>query len=237
MTLTYHDKVSEKRATLKQLRLHRELDQIVQGTYWQGNGAGKGCAVGCLTHDPNGGHDQFPDRWGIPVQIAYLIDQIFESLTVEEAKDWPVRFMSAVPVGADLSRVWDKFCVWMLRDLVPIAGENAAVVEQMAVLFDRAAGGDEPSDTEWTEAAWAAGAARAVEAAEAARAARAAEAARAVEAARAAEAAWAEEAARAAEAAWAAAEAARAAEAAWAAEGNQWAREAADELVRIVKAP
>jgi hypothetical protein len=158
-TLTYHDKVSEKKATLKQLRLHRQLDQIVQGTYWEGNGEGKGCAVGCLTHDPHGGHSQFPDRWGIPVQLAYLIDHIFESLAVEESKDWPVRFMSAIPVGKDLSRVWDRFCVWMLKDLVPIAGENIVVLEQMILLFERAIAGDEPNDTEWTWAAWAAWAA------------------------------------------------------------------------------
>jgi hypothetical protein len=125
-TLTYHGNVSEKKATLKQLRHHRMLDQIVQGMYWEGNGDGRGCAVGCLTHDPNGGHDQFPERWGVPVQLAYLMDQIFEALPKDEAVEWPVRIMSAIPVGRDLSRVYDRFCVWMLRDLVPIAGRNAA---------------------------------------------------------------------------------------------------------------
>jgi hypothetical protein len=267
-TLTYHASVGEKRKTLAQLRAHRKLDQIVQGTYWrEENGDSRGCAVGCLTHHPRGGHDQFPDRWGVPVQIAYLMDYIFEALPVDKAKDWPVRIMSAIPVGKDLSGVYDRWCVWVLRRLVVLAGVSAPVVEVMASLFERAVEGDEPTNMEWAqaaeaaraaqaawaaraaraaeaaraaraaEAAWAAGAARAAEAAEAARAARAAQAAwaawaaGAARAAEAAEAAWAARAARAAEAAWAAG----AAEAAEAAARHDWARAAADELVRLVK--
>ena len=162
-TLTYHGKVAEKRATLKQLREHRKADEIVQGLYWEPtNGSGRGCAVGCLTHSPGGGHGQFPDRWGVPENIAYLIDHIFESLPEEEAKDWPIRFMSAIPVGADLSRVWDRWCVWMLRRLIERAPVALPEVEVMASLFDRAVAEDEPSATEWREAA---GAARAAEAA------------------------------------------------------------------------
>jgi len=149
----YHGEVSQKRATLKQLREHRRLDQIVQGTYWIGNGDGRGCCVGCLTHDPSGGHSLFPDRWGIPVNIAYLMDDLFESLPEEEAKDWPMRIMGAIPIGADLSRTWDRWAAWMLRDLAPIAGANAGVVEVMAHLFEREAGGDEPTTTEWDRAA------------------------------------------------------------------------------------
>ena len=129
------------------------------------------------------------------MQIAYLIDQIFESLPLKTAVDWPVRAMSAIPTGADLSGVWDRWCVWMLRRLIAgaPAGADMASVAAMASLFERAVAGDEPTDAEWAaeaaEAAWAAEAARAAEAAWAARAAEAARAAWAAEAARAAEAA------------------------------------------------
>src|SRR5438309_9192702 len=110
MTLTYHGNITEKRATLKQLRQHRKLDQIVRGYgYWSSNGKPKGCAVGCLTHDPAGGHALFPARWGVPVQLAYLIDHLFESLPLEDAPDWPLRIMGAIPVGADLSRIYDRW--------------------------------------------------------------------------------------------------------------------------------
>ena len=161
-TLAYRGTMT-KPATLKQLRAHRKLDQIVKGTYWQGNGDGRGCAVGCLTHDPSGGHAKFPATWGVPQQIAYLMDQIFESLPLEEAKDWPVRIMSAIAPGADLSGVYDRWALWMLRRLTERApaGTPMAEVEVMASLFERVTSGDAPTDEEWAaraaEAAWAAG--------------------------------------------------------------------------------
>jgi hypothetical protein len=163
-----------KASVIARLERHRALDQVIQGAYWEGDGDGRGCAVGCLTHDPTGGHGSFPERWGVPVQLAYLIDQIHESLPVEDARDWPLRVMGAIPEGADLSRVWDRWCAWMLRRLVPSAGASAAVVEVMASLFERAGTGDEPSAAEWGEAAraaWAAGAAGAARRKEWARAA------------------------------------------------------------------
>lgn len=167
--LAYHNEPALKERTVAEMKLHREADQIVQGTYWSD---GRGCAVGCLTKDPTGGHEKYPTLWGIPEQLAYLEDTLFESLSVEASKDWPVRFLEAIPVGADLSRAWDKWQAWCLRDLLSIAGESALVVEIMAVLFERASVGDEPSDAEWNKAARAAWAARAARAAWAALAAR-----------------------------------------------------------------
>ena len=220
--LTYQKETKE--SVLARLEEHRELDEIVQGLYWVGNGSWKGCAVGCLTHDPKGGHSAFPELWGIPVQLAYLIDGLFEALPLEEAKAWPQRIMSAIPVGADLSGVWDRWALWMLVDpeygVARVARTSRGVVEAMGALFQRAVDGDEPSEEEWREAAGAA---------EAARVAWAAEAAWAAWAVR--RAAWA------AEAAWAA-RAAEAAEAAWAAEAAEAATVQAqcDELVRLCEA-
>lgn len=175
-TLAYKGTMT-KTATLAQLREHRKLDQIVQGTYWVGNGKGKGCAVGCLTHDPSGGHYQFPDKWGVPVQLAYLIDHIFESLPDDgTAQDWPVRIMAAIKVGSDLSGVFDRWALWMLRRLIEKApaGTPMAEVEVMASLFERETNDDPPSETEWTQAAWAAWAAEAARATRAAQATQAA---------------------------------------------------------------
>lgn len=46
--LAYHGSPELKERTLEQLRIHRKLDQIVQGTYWDPLPGGKyvGCAVG-----------------------------------------------------------------------------------------------------------------------------------------------------------------------------------------------
>jgi hypothetical protein len=211
--LTYQKE--SKESVLARLEEHRAADEIVQGLYWASKGSGRGCAVGCLTHNPTGGHRAFPKLWGIPVQLAYLIDNLFEALPLEEAKAWPQRIMSAIPVGADLSGVWDRWALWMLVDpqhgVARVSGASRGAVEAMGALFQRAVDGDEPPEEEW---------ARTAEAARAAGAARAAWAAGA---------AWAAWAAWAARAAWAA----EAAEAAWAAEAAT-AQEQCDELVRLV---
>ena len=88
---------------LGQLRQHYEADEIIQGHYWE---YGKGCAVGCLTHDPMGGHEKFPELFGLPKQFAYLIDAVFEGLPSDVAKEWPLNVIEAVPVGAVLDQTF-----------------------------------------------------------------------------------------------------------------------------------
>lgn len=144
-----------KEELLGRLREHRRLDQIVQGTYWRG---GRGCSVGCCTHDPHGGHDQFPARWGIPEHLARLIDGIFERLSEKEAIEWPERIMAAIPVGADLSLVWSRFAVWLLADgeygvlrHAPDANTSKAI-RQVVKCYKRRIQGDEPARDEWGDA-------------------------------------------------------------------------------------
>ena len=88
---------------LGQLRQHYEADEIVQGQYWE---YGKGCAVGCLTHDPRGGHGKFPELFGLPEQFARLIDAVFEGLPSDVAKEWPLRVIGSVPAGAVLDQTF-----------------------------------------------------------------------------------------------------------------------------------
>ena len=88
---------------LRQLQRHYAADEITQGHYWK---HGKGCAVGCLTHDPKGGHNRFPVMFGLPEQFARLIDSIFEGLPSDVAKGWPLRVIEAVPVGAILDQAF-----------------------------------------------------------------------------------------------------------------------------------
>ncbi|MBU9944795.1 MAG: hypothetical protein KTQ12_09200 [Dermatophilaceae bacterium] len=120
MMLTYHNDPNLKAQVLAELAAHREADQIVQGDYWTD---GRGCAVGRLTHDPDGGHDQYPVRWGIPEQLACLEDRVFEGLPESEARLWPERVMAAIPVGVDLDalRLVDRLAVARLRSLLDLA--------------------------------------------------------------------------------------------------------------------
>ena len=216
--LAYLGQPTLKTRMLAEIEEHRKADQIVPGLY--GNYLAKhfiGCAVGCALHSlnritqdakPTDMHERFPSELGIPTNVAWAMDHIFERLPKDRAQTWPGEVMAAIPVGADLSQVIDKAVLWTLRhDLeTPIDyPEGIARHEQLIALYERRLAGDEPPDSEWQAveqsawdawdatfalAAWAARAARAARAAWDARAARAAWDARAAWAARAARAAW-----------------------------------------------
>jgi hypothetical protein len=109
--IAYHNDKAIKSAILKQLRAHAEADEIVKGQYWED---GKGCAVGCTIHGAN--HAEYESSFGIPQMLAHLEDCIFEGLPNVEAKKWPVRFMSAIEPGQDLSLVGWKFLHWLLTN-------------------------------------------------------------------------------------------------------------------------
>jgi hypothetical protein len=109
--IAYPGGAATKAAILAQIRAHRLADQIVKGEYWED---GKGCAVGCTIHSSD--HAEYETRFGIPQTLAWLEDRIFEGLPNAEAMLWPERFMDAINVGADLSRVGWEFLHWVLTD-------------------------------------------------------------------------------------------------------------------------
>ncbi len=124
--LAYHNDPSLKRDMLAELAEHRKMDQIIKGTYAEGsNGDFKGCAVGCSIHSLNrkrgtkyayASHEAYEAGFGIPRQLAYLEDRIFENLADGKHLKWPERFMKAITPGADLSLVMPKFIIWLLID-------------------------------------------------------------------------------------------------------------------------
>lgn len=102
----YNGDENLKAILISQVREHREADRLVKGIYRDLDG--RGCAVGCLTRDPVGGHAQY-ELWGIPVELAHLEDAIFEGLPEADAQMWPERFLSAIKPGADLRSVWPRW--------------------------------------------------------------------------------------------------------------------------------
>lgn len=108
--IAYHNDISIKSGILAELEIHRKADALDQGYgYWND---GKGCAVGCTIK--SGNHIEYESRFGIPVAIARLEDEIFEGLPVELARAWPERLMSAIRPGQDLSRVHWRLLHWLL---------------------------------------------------------------------------------------------------------------------------
>ena len=100
-----------KDAVVARVREHQRLDQIAQQIYWDGS---KGCAIGCVLHSDE--HMAFEQQLGLPVFLAYMDEHIFESLPLDEAKAWPLRFIEAVPVGVELALVFPRFMHWLMSD-------------------------------------------------------------------------------------------------------------------------
>ena len=112
--LAYHNDPKIKAKYINRVEAHRKADELVQGIGWESNGVTKGCAVGCTLEAYN--HSRYPIELGVPEDIAYLEDAIFEGLDKKTALQWPTRFLKAIPIGADLSLVCARFAVWCLTD-------------------------------------------------------------------------------------------------------------------------
>jgi hypothetical protein len=112
MKLTaFHNRSAVKEKFLTRLRAHAEADEIVQGTSWE---HGKGCAVGCTLHQYD--HHAYEEELGIPEWLARVEDSLFEMLPNTEAKKFPLQFLEAIPLGADLEPVKWKFCAFLMKE-------------------------------------------------------------------------------------------------------------------------
>ena len=182
------------------MRVHAEADDLTRGTYGDtDSGRFRGCAVGCNievvtaalgVEIERGDHEALGETSGVPAELLYLQDALFEGLQGDASSQFAVAFASALRDGQDLSRVSDLFLAETLRDdVLPLVTDDHPNVRAVVVrVADGCADGWQNDDR---NAAWAARSARAsARSAWDARAARAAEAAaRAAGAARAAEAA------------------------------------------------
>ena len=126
----FHNDPIIKEKYITRLNEHYQADEIIQGQYWEN---GKGCAVGCTIHSSN--HEEYESKLGIPENIAYLQDSIFESLPNNLAKEFPIEFLSAIKVGADLKNVSKLFMIWVLTDSkygVLQYADNKKIVQDVA---------------------------------------------------------------------------------------------------------
>jgi hypothetical protein len=108
---------------LKSSRISQVKKQIDDGVLKHGSygkmeddGVMRGCAVFVTTCDSTSPHETMWDELNIPIGLAYLEDIIFEYLEQPHDRDWPVKFLDAIPVGADLSFVEPKFMLWLMQE-------------------------------------------------------------------------------------------------------------------------
>ena len=143
-----------KDSVVARVNEHQRLDQIIQGTYWDG---GKGCAIGCVLH--SGDHMAYERQLGLPVFLAYLDEHIFESMTPEKARGWPLRFIEAVPVGVDLELVFPRFLHWLLSDPLGMRQhantQTLPIIDELVMMYARRINGI-PFDIDTAQSAWSA---------------------------------------------------------------------------------
>ena len=141
-----------KEEVLASLAEHRKADRLIKGSYWRN---GRGCAVGCTIHDfypgAENNHTMYESLFGIPRDLAYLEDQIFESLSSKTSQEWPERFITAVPVGADLMFMACRFVHWLLsnNDSPMAKWRDEPRVIAVRELYERELAGDSPTEEEW----------------------------------------------------------------------------------------
>jgi hypothetical protein len=124
----FHGKQEIKDKFIARLKEHYMLDEIIKGLYWE---KGRGCAVGCTIH--SGNHKNYETELGIYENIARLEDLIFEELPLKEAKKFPLQFVEAIPVGADTSKVIDKFLIKLLGRSILLCDEDSAILTQRVI--------------------------------------------------------------------------------------------------------
>lgn len=156
-TLAFHGDEAIKAKYVERVKAHAAADEIVQGKYWQD---GKGCAVGCTVEQSDSPHEAMEAELGIPRELAYLEDTIFEGLTNSEAKAFPLRFLQAIKPGADLSTITAKFMIWQFEDAkyglknideVKNDAEVYGFCEEVVALYRRVDAGDSPTEAEFYE--------------------------------------------------------------------------------------
>jgi ribosomal protein L12E/L44/L45/RPP1/RPP2 len=118
-----YEGIITKKEFVKELKTHQKADNFIRGTFFNED-TGKGCAVGCSLKSISrlknikmslSDHSRYPALLGIPEWIARLEDSIFEGMSEDMAKSWPVDFASAIKTGADLDKARIPFLLVVLK--------------------------------------------------------------------------------------------------------------------------
>ena len=114
MGITKEDFVAE-------LTRHQKADDFMRGGYWNGQ---KGCAVGCSLESvsklkgitvKHNDHKSYETHLGIPEWLAFTEDSIFEGMSEERSRAWPVAFAKAIKSGADLEKAKTPYLIMLLE--------------------------------------------------------------------------------------------------------------------------
>ena len=115
-----------KEEFVKEMKWHQQMDNFEKGTYGDlesVNACSVGCALKSVSKLKNirlstNDHQEFENHLGVPEWLARLNDQLFEGVSLERSKMWPVEFSEAINEGADLDKVKTPFLCFVLRNTI-----------------------------------------------------------------------------------------------------------------------
>ena len=124
--LAYHGSDELKSEVVADMRADIEADRLVAGEYWNDE-THTGCHIGCVLHaravrkgldiDINyNSHTVYGNLIGVPIEIAILVENLFESLGKQYGQSFSLAFLDSINPGADLSDVPRQFKLWLLDD-------------------------------------------------------------------------------------------------------------------------
>ena len=152
MIQSYLNDPSLKNKTIEAMKADIMAERLVHGTYWNEEKE-NGCFVGCVIRGNQ--HSKFETKLGIPRILACLGDRIFEGLPYKESKQFTIDFLEAMPVGVDLSGVWDKFAHFILVDeeygVIKFAKKESTKksIQDVANAYARKIAGEKIDINEW----------------------------------------------------------------------------------------
>jgi hypothetical protein len=126
---TFTNTIITKEELVSELKKHQLADNIRRGLYFKD---GKGCAVGCSLESVSRlkgldleyfeDHSQYEEYFGLPEFFAHLTDKLFEGMSLEKSKSFPIDVIEAVKVGSNVSQIETKFKIIVLnRNLITLA--------------------------------------------------------------------------------------------------------------------
>ena len=109
--ISFHGKEEVKQKYVSRMKAHIEADELVRGEIGYN---GKGCAVYCTLNRYD--HACYQNELGLPEWLARLEDTLFEGMSLEKSKTFPLLFLQAINPGSKLDNVFHKFCIFVLED-------------------------------------------------------------------------------------------------------------------------
>lgn len=167
----FHNDARLKEATIQRLRRHMEVGELVpRERFWED---GKGGPAGCAVHD--GDPLVYERELGIPRMVLPLMEALFVYsqrtlgpgkgdlpawMSAEEVlacRTFPIDWLEAIRVGADLQGACGLFILWQLTD--PRHGVLARttdlrvrnLLEEVVAAHRAVAEGNLPSQTAWAD--------------------------------------------------------------------------------------